>query len=284
MDPDSGSYFSSNMLFKTSLLTITFSSIYFYTSDKSSGFFFKQAFIKKDTVAAVTLKPVIVRKKKTIYLTFDDGPDKGTKKVMAIMKAEHMPVTLFLIGEHVYGSKGQKETYDSLLKCALFEVANHSYTHAFENKYREFYELEDSAVKDFERCADSLNLTDNIIRMPGRNTWRTKNISSTDIKTTEEAADSLYSKGFSAIGWDVEWQFNNEQRLIQTDSIMLNEIDSAFAKNKTKTTDQLVLLAHDRTFLHAEDSSSLHRLIIQLKKRNEYNFETVNKYPGLESN
>jgi hypothetical protein len=62
---------------------------------------------------------------------------------------------------------------------------------------------------------------------------------------------------------------------------MLNEIDSAFAKNKTKTTDHLVLLAHDLIYLGPDDSASLHNFIIQLKKKDEYNFETVSKYPGM---
>jgi peptidoglycan-N-acetylglucosamine deacetylase len=68
---------------------------------------------------------------------------------------------------------------------------------------------------------------------------------------------------------------------VQSDTLLLQQIDSLFAKNKTKTRDMLVLLAHDRTFFSREDSSALHRLIIALKKKDEYNFETVSKYPGM---
>ncbi|MEP6710813.1 MAG: polysaccharide deacetylase family protein [Ferruginibacter sp.] len=283
MDPDSGSYFSSATLFKTSLLTISFSTIYFYQPDQSFTFF-KQPVIKEDTIAAVVLKPVPARKKKTIYLSFDDGPNKGTKKVMAILQAEKIPATLFIIGEHVYGSREQRNIYDSLVNCSLFQIANHSYTHAFENNYRTFYEAEDSAVGDFKRCADSLHLNSNIVRLPGRNMWRTRNLSSTDIKSTGATADSLYKNGFDVIGWDLEWHFTNNQRLVQSDSVLLHQVDSVFANNRTKTVDQLVLLAHDRTFLSAADSSSLHRFIILLKSRDEYNFETISKYPGVANN
>jgi peptidoglycan/xylan/chitin deacetylase (PgdA/CDA1 family) len=282
MSTDPGSYFSSSTFFKTSVLTITFSSIYFYKSDKPVAFF-KLPVVKEDSVAIVVKpKPVIVaRKKKTIYLTFDDGPNKGTKKVMDIMEAEKMPATLFIVGQHVYGSQEQRSIYDSLVKNNLFEIANHSYTHAFENKYAKFYTLEDSARKDFARCADSLHLTNNIVRLPGRNIWRTKNLNITDIKASTATADSLQKKGYTAMGWDLEWHFTNDQNLVQSDTLLLNQIDSAFAHNRTRTPNELVLLAHDRTFWSAADSSALHRLVQVLKQRDESNFETINKYPGV---
>jgi len=280
MDAGPGGYFSSSTLFKTSLLTIAFSTFYIYETKKRATIF-KPVSVKADTAVTVKLAPVMVKKKKTIYLTFDDGPNKGTRKVMDILDAEKIPATVFIIGEHVYGSKEQRIIFDSLITNKLFEIANHSYSHAFENKYRQFYDQPDSMVKDFARCADSLQLTTNIVRTPGRNVWRTSTVNSTDIKTTTAAADSLQRNGFKAIGWDLEWHFTNDQKLVQSDTLLLQQIDSLFAKNKTKTPNSLVLLAHDRTFLSPADSSALHRLIIALKKRDEYNFETVSQYPGL---
>lgn len=68
---------------------------------------------------------------------------------------------------------------------------------------------------------------------------------------------------------------------MQTDSQMINIIDSAFAKNQTKTLDHLVLLAHDRTFKTPDDSVSLHNFIQHLKKKNEYEFAVISQYPGI---
>src|SRR5690606_32154455 len=51
---------------------------------------------QEDTVVAVKKKSVPKKKKKTIYLTFDDGPNKGTTKVMQIADAEQLPITMFL--------------------------------------------------------------------------------------------------------------------------------------------------------------------------------------------
>ena len=282
MDSDSGSYFNSSMLFKASILTISFTTIYFYKTGKQ---FYTQpiAVQKKEPLAVVVVKPQIVKKKKkTIYLTFDDGPDKGTKVVYNILKQEEIPATLFIVGEHVYDSRTQQNMYDSLKACNYFELANHSYSHAFKNNFNKFNSEADSAVHDFVRSADSLRFTTSIVRTPGRNIWRTNNIKSTDIKLSTTTADSLYSKGFTAVGWDVEWHFNAEQRLVQTDSEMVNMIDSAFAKKGTKTTDHLVLLAHDRTFKTTDDSASLRRFIVRLKKREDYEFEVISNYPGLD--
>lgn len=281
MDPDSGGYLNNSAIIKTSVLTIAFSSFYFYRTEKYAPLI-KEKAVKPDTAAAVVKKEAKpVKKKKTIYLTFDDGPNKGTRNVMHIVKQEKIPVTLFVIGEHVYGSRYQAAIYDSVSQDALFEIANHSYSHGFENRFEMFYAVPDSAVKDFIRCADSLQLTSNIIRTPGRNIWRTDSISSTDLKNSIAAADSLQNNGFTAIGWDLEWHFNGQQRLIQTMEQMLNEVDSAFANNKTKTLEHLVLLAHDQVYANPEDSASLQNFIIRLKDRDDYNFERVSQYPGV---
>jgi peptidoglycan-N-acetylglucosamine deacetylase len=278
MDPDSGGYFTGSNLVKTSLLTISFSAFYFYRTENQSPTL-RISMATEDSV--LSEKPVKVlpkKKKKTIYLTFDDGPNKGTRKLIEICKQENIPVTMFLVGEHVYGSKEQSELYDSLSSNQLFEIANHSYTHANGNHYQQFYELPDSVVSDFKRCADSLGLSSNIIRTPGRNIWRTENISTTDIRSSKTAADSLHANGFTAMGWDLEWHFTNDQHLVQSDSLMHSQIDSAFSNNRTKTKGKLVLLAHDRSFYSSNDSAALHRFIIRLKESDEYDFDKVSGY------
>src|SRR5215470_13440826 len=53
--------------------------------------------------SSITAKPV--KKKKKIYLTFDDGPNKGTRNVLDIVQQENIPVTFFIVGEHVFASR-----------------------------------------------------------------------------------------------------------------------------------------------------------------------------------
>lgn len=282
MDPDSGGNFYNSAIFKASVLTISFSTIYYYRTEKTM-IFPKYKPPKADTAAVVVSKKEPAkpaRKKKTIYLTFDDGPNKGTRALMHIIEQEKVPVTLFVVGEHVYGSRYQSAIYDSVSMNQLFEIANHSYSHGFNNKFETFYSLPDSASKDFLRCADSLHLVSNIIRTPGRNIWRTDSVTYTDLKKSTVAADSFYRKGLVAIGWDLEWHFNRQQRLVQNTEELLKQVDSVFSNNKTKTADHLVLLAHDQVYANADDSASLQNFIVMLKNRDEYNFETVSRYPG----
>lgn len=269
-------------ILKNTLITVVFTTCNYYetastASVKNIHFSLPDA-VKKTAEAALSPK-----KKRTIYLTFDDGPNRGTKKMMHIVEEEQVPVTLFIVGQHVYGSSEQTAIFDSLMASKYFEIANHSYTHAFQNKFAKFYTLPDSALKDFIRCADSLHLTANIIRTPGRNIWRTASISKTDIRSSSATADSLFSKGFTEVGWDLEWHFDDSLNLTSTGDELIQQIDSMFVYNRTRTPDHLVLLAHDQVYEDASDSATLHQFIIKLKLKDEYHFETVSKYPGLKN-
>jgi len=280
-DPEAGN--AASKLLTATFFTVVFTACHTHQNKTTTAVNHIQNTLP-DSSKKTTVKPVAKKKKKTIYLTFDDGPNKGTENVMRILNEEQVPVTFFVIGEHVYGSKKQTAMFDSLVNDKLFEVANHSFTHAFHNNYNKFYAVPDSVVKDFIRCADSLHLTTNIIRTPGRNIWRTQNINSTDIKQSTAAADTLQNRSFTAVGWDLEWQFDNKLNLKANSDEMLRRIDSAFAKGKTKTANNLVLLAHDQVYATATDSFELHQLIKKLKASDQYDFETVSKYPALKAN
>jgi peptidoglycan-N-acetylglucosamine deacetylase len=223
------------------------------------------------------------KKTKTIYLTFDDGPNKGTKNLLHIIEQEQVPVTAFIIGEQVKGSAAQTDLFDSIANNRYFEIANHSFTHAFHNKFVRFYNVPINVIKDFERCTDSFHLTDKIIRLPGRNVWRTATVSGTDIQRSKPAADSLFSNGFTEVGWDLEWHFNSALKLESTSDELIQQVDRLFIDGKTKTNGHLVLLAHDQVYADSADSAQLQDFIHKLKAKGEYNFETINKYPGLKN-
>ena len=235
-----------------------------------------------DTVKIAAAPAPKKKKKKKIYLTFDDGPNKGTRKVLNIVQQEQVAVTFFVIGEHVFASTSQKATWDSLKVAQSIELCNHSYTHALHNKFSEFYKTPDTVVKDFERCRDSLGLDNNIGRTPGRNIWRVDTLSYTDLKKSAVAADSLQQAGFTIVGWDLEWHYDHKSfTLKNTSDDLLRQIDSLFAWNKTKTPEHLVLLAHDQVYDDANDSSELHQFIKKLKGREEYELVLTSKYPGV---
>lgn len=222
------------------------------------------------------------KKKKKIFLTFDDGPNRGTRKVLSIVKEEQVPVTFFLIGEHVFASTTQRATWDSLRVAESIELCNHSHTHAWNNRYNKFYQHPDSVVSDFRRCRDSLGLANNITRTPGRNIWRVDTLRYTDLSKSAVAADSLQQAGFSIIGWDLEWHYDHKSFTLRSKSDeLMGQIDSLFAINRTRVPEHLVLLAHDQVYDDANDSAELHQLIKKLKARDDYELLVTSKFPGV---
>jgi peptidoglycan/xylan/chitin deacetylase (PgdA/CDA1 family) len=248
--------------------------------DRLANNHFKQQQTQQAVVK--TTPPARKKKKKKIYLTFDDGPNKGTRKVLDIVQQEQVPVTFFLIGEHVFASTSQHATWDSLRVDSSIELCNHSHTHAWNNHYEKFYEHPDSVVNDFKRCRDSLQLGNDITRTPGRNIWRVDTLRYTDLRKSALAADSLQQAGFSIIGWDLEWHYDHKSFSLKGGSDeMLQQIDSLFAWNRTRTPENLVLLAHDQVYDDSNDSAELHQLIKKLKARDDYELVIASNYPGV---
>ena len=234
---------------------------------------------QKQEIVQVT--PAVKKKKKKIYLTFDDGPNKGTRNVLDIIKDEKIPVTFFIVGEHVYASVNQNITWDSLLATQGIDICSHSYTHALHNKFETFYQSPDTVISDFQRAQDSLQFKNNIVRTPGRNTWRMDSIQFTDLKKSKAAVDSLQKAGFVVMGWDLEWHYDHKDLSVKnTADEVLRQIDSVFNNRKTKSTDHLVLLAHDQVYQKSKDSIELRQLIQKLKLKDEYELSLATSYPG----
>lgn len=276
-DDDEGEQEQSPNIFLHSLFILFFTGCYQSTGDTAN----MARHVSVDpgkTKPAVTSPPG--KKKKTIYLTFDDGPNKGTRHVLQVLTEEQVPAGFFVIGEHVYGSRDQQATWDSLQQNEWVEIYNHSYTHAQHNHFEKFYTNDSAVISDFQRCSDSLHLNNKLVRMPGRNSWRMSTVNATDIVKSKAAADSLYNAGFIVVGWDVEWRFNDSMKLKQTSDEMINEIDSVLLNNHTKTPDHVVLLTHDQLFKDSAEVSSLQKFIRRIKSNDEYRIEFVSKYPG----
>lgn len=195
---------------------------------------------------------IVPSDKRVIYLTFDDGPNRGTENLLKILRKRNVCATAFLVGKHATDSKKQKDDLEKLRSDELIELANHSYTHAH-NKYSDFYKNPEAVVKDFDRAKDSLKLPGNIARTPGRNIWRLNNINVTDLKSSAEAANKLSKAGYKVIGWDLEWKPTSKMALKDNHETMLKKVDSIFFNDLEKTSRHLVFLTHDQ-YLTDEDS------------------------------
>ena len=264
--------------------------LFFVTCTKPGYQYGKTAIAAGDSVKyfgkALPSKPLakkIIKKKKKIYLTFDDGPNRGTQNVLDIVQQENVPATFFIVGQHVFASHEQARTWDSLQHAINIEICNHSYTHAH-NHYEKFYQQPDSVVSDMEKTKDELLPENNIVRAPGRNSWRIDSLHYTDIKKSKAAMDSLQNAGFIVMGWDLEWHYDPKTLIVNnTADELLNQVDSVFIKGRTKTPDHLVLLAHDQVYQNAEDSIQLRQFVQKLKMKDDYELSLVSSYPGVKN-
>lgn len=218
--------------------------------------------------------------KRVIYLTFDDGPNRGTENLLKILHKRNVCATAFLVGKHASDSKRQKEDLEKMRTDVLLELANHSYTHAH-NKYSDFYKNPEAVVKDFNRAKDSLKLAGMIARTPGRNIWRLNNIDVTDLKSSTEAANSLRKAGYKLIGWDLEWKPTNKMSLKDNHEAMLKKVDSIFFNDLEKTSRHLVFLTHDQYLTDADSINELDLFIEKLQKSNRFVFRKVSVYPKI---
>ena len=228
-----------------------------------------------------SLQKISIARKK-IYITFDDGPNKGTRNVLQAVKEENIPASFFIVGEHVFDSPKQTQTWELLKVDSTIELCNHSYTHAH-NRYTSFYNKPSGVVADFQRSQQALQFSNNIARMPGRNAWRIDTIDHTDIYESSAAIDSLHAAGFNIMGWDIEWMFDHKTLAPDTAiDLMLRRIDNLLMAEKTKTSGHLVLLAHDQAFQTEEAIQLLHLVLKSLKNNPEYELVLASRYPGVQ--
>jgi len=240
-----------------------------------SGYLKEKEKKRADSLSALS------RKKKKIYLTFDDGPNKGTRNVLEVIKAEQVAASFFVVGQHSSDTRQQKETLELLKAETSIELCNHSYSHA-RNRYTSFYENPAGVINDFNQAKALIGFNNNIARMPGRNAWRIDSIDHTDIMESKAAIDSLHATGYAIMGWDIEWTFNHKTLAPDADTaLLLRRIYNMLEANKTKTPGHLVLLAHDQAYQQASYVENLRFVVQQLKNNPEYELVLASKYPGV---
>ncbi len=219
--------------------------------------------------------------KKKIYLTFDDGPNKGTPNVYRVVHEEQVPASFFIVGKHVFDKPEQRAEWELLKGDSTIERCNHSYSHA-SNHYARYYRDPQGVIADIEHNQQALGFTNRIVRMPGRNAWRTDSFSHTDVKESRAAIDSVRGAGFAVLGWDIEWQFDHKTLLPDTATgLLLRRIYNLLESGGTRTPGHLVLLAHDQAFQKEEELQLLQNVIRELKNNPGYELLTARYYPGI---
>lgn len=217
--------------------------------------------------------------KRYIYLTWDDSPQPpGTVVCRDIFRKEGVKATFFAVGMHAFDMRRRKLADEIRESYPEFLLANHSYSHGFNNQYKKFYTQPDSAVKDFQRAEAELKIPVKIIRLPGNNSWVLDG-EMKGPKSTEGVYKKLGELGYNVIGWDVEWGFKGGNTPIQGAQEMVKIINEKFEDALTVAPNAIVILAHDRMFAKPQYQDSLTRFITLLKADPKNVFETIDHYP-----
>ncbi|HEY6975495.1 MAG TPA: polysaccharide deacetylase family protein [Chitinophagaceae bacterium] len=215
---------------------------------------------------------------KYIYITFDDGPLRGSEDIDDAVRNEQINVNVFVVGQHAL-SDSFRGFYKMYQNNPYIEIGNHSFSHAHEH-YEKFYRNPSAVVTDFLRCQAALQISKKIARQPGRNQWRLNDTCINDVRSGSGSADSLYKDGFEVFGWDLEWQHDPKTGVpIQTVDDMVELIEKKLDEHKTVKPNHLVLLAHDEMFRNGWEESELKQLIDKLKAQGNYRFEHLSSYP-----
>lgn len=132
--------------------------------------------------------------KKTIYLTFDDGPGSvTTPKLLSVLKKYNAQATFFVVGRYANANKG-------IVKKAYKQgntIAVHTYTH----EYRQIYASTNAYMSDLNKTAklvkDITGEYPTYFRFPGggNNHYSNARLRSTVLK-------KAHAEGFTAMDWN----------------------------------------------------------------------------------
>ena len=252
----------------------------------------KQAKTDSTTAAATAAKPAIGapivydKTKRYIFLTWDDSPQPpGTLNCKRIFQEEGIKATFFAVGFNQVGPQKRRLIDSIRANYPQFLLANHSFSHGFRDQYAKFYShaMVDSALNDFLKNQELLQVPVKIIRLPGNNTWAS-NGKIEGQKSDNPLIKRLDSLGFKIIGWDLEWRQARGGKFPQ-ESVdeMVKKINQKFDDEATREPNAIVILSHDRLFEKPQYTDSLRKFISVLKQDPKYVFETIDHYPMVQN-
>ena len=220
---------------------------------------------------------------KELYLTFDDGPVRGTGNVLNVLKGEGVPATMFCVGRH---ATLRPDLFRRELAMPNLLIANHTYSHA-NGHYSRFYSDTFELMSDVEHAQIVLGGR-KYLRLAGRNVWRLPEVSRNDraimaLRGTRELSryDTLSKEGYFIYGWDVEWHFDHRSgRPIESPEALAARIDTLYRHGRPARQGKVVLLAHDFMFRNRYTAGELRRFIRLMKERG-WRFKTLRHYSRL---
>lgn len=227
---------------------------------------------------------------KVIFLTFDDGPLKGTENVLKVLEKEQVPATMFMVGRHIAMNH---ILFQRAIASPYVTIANHTYSHA-DGHYQKFYTNNNALLKDINHTDAILSKAKNTekksafypLRLAGRNVFRLQCISCDDCgikkcqRDKERAGyNTLAKAGFSIYGWDMEWRFNSKNgRPLNSAQDIVKKIEAMYHAKRARQNDKIILLMHDFMFRDCFNGQKNLATLIRLLKEKGWKFAGIEEY------
>jgi peptidoglycan/xylan/chitin deacetylase (PgdA/CDA1 family) len=181
-----------------------------------------------------SIKPAIqATRKKTAYLTFDDGPSANTVRILDILQRYSIHATFFVIGD----SSSDAQRLYRLIHEKGHVIGNHTYSH----DYALLYSSEKSFTQDTERLSKLLEQTTGVkptlFRFPGgSNNQVSRHYASKGIMP--KLTSAISREGYAYTDWNVS--STDAAQLVQPKNDIVSAVLSA-----SKTKQEAIILMHD---------------------------------------
>ncbi|AJS61755.1 polysaccharide deacetylase [Paenibacillus sp. IHBB 10380] len=189
--------------------------------------------------------------KKTVYLTFDDGPSKLTGKVLDILQDSNIKATFFVLGEHV-------TRYPELISRLHEEghaIGNHTYNHNYDELYKGFSPFWNQIKQTEAEIQRVIGVRTSLVRAPGGTAGHFDN---TYFSLMKQA-------GYQVIDWNID-SGDSRGRNVPAGDIIRQATENI-------SNDQVVVLMHDGGG-HEETIKALPAIISKYRAQG-YNFDIL---------
>lgn len=192
---------------------------------------------------------LIDKDKKMIALTFDDGPNYNTNKVLSVLKEYQISATFFVLGSKI---KGNEYILNKIIDSGS-EIGNHTYNHKILTRLQE-----DNIKKEIDSTSNQIFEVTSVYPKLLRPSYGIVN------KKVKELSN------YPIIIWDIDtldWKYHNSKRIA--------------SRVLSKARDGDIVLMHD---VYSSTANALKIIIPELINRG-YTFVTVSElfyYKGVE--
>jgi len=225
---------------------------------------------QNQNVSNANIQNELKLKRKTVYLTFDDGPNKKwTPTILSILAANHVKATFFVVGTAI-------EKNPELLEREKREghaFGNHSYDHIYREIYASPQAYIDSLKKN-DALLKSKNITTFVTRPPGGH------------RLDPETKKWLRENHMKSILWNL-WTGDGD-KIAHDSQFLVDTTQSGLSNLEDRDMNQVVVLMHDglagvpRNSKIYKDMSITREadlealpIIIRMFKQNGYTFEVL---------